>query len=78
MTTPPNVLSAAQLTDHLRAWLRARPECAETIATALAYETAALFALHAPSVANAETLVDAWAEDMKEQIRRLGIGIEHP
>lgn len=71
-------LSAAALTEHLRAWLRERPEVPEAQAAALAYELAALVSLHADSVPQAYALLDEWLATMKEQIAKLGVGVEHP
>jgi hypothetical protein len=71
-------LSAAALTDHLRAWLRARPEPPEALAAALAYELAALVSLHADRVPDACQLLDEWLATMKAQIVALGVGVEHP
>jgi hypothetical protein len=74
----PLTLSAAELTTPLRAWLRARPEPPEAQAAAMAYEIAALVALHSDSVPQACALVDAWLSEMKSQICMLGVGVEHP
>ena len=74
----PITRSAAALTTVLRAWLRARPEPPEAQAAAMAYEIAALVALHAETVPQACGLVDAWTAEMKTQIRQLGVGVEHP
>jgi UPF0716 family protein affecting phage T7 exclusion len=70
--------SAAELTTVLRAWLRARREPPEALASAMSYEIAALVALHAGTVTDACALLDAWTETMKDQIRQLGVGVEHP
>lgn len=69
---------AAHLSDALRAWLRARREPPELVATALAYELTALLALHAPSKNKAFAAIDAWAKTARQQIARLGVGGEHP
>ena len=78
MTTDRNVLASAALSDDLRAWLRARPESDQVIASALVYEVAALLARNAPSLDAAIQLVDEWVAVMKHQIRRCGVGVEHP
>jgi hypothetical protein len=74
----PNTLSAAELSDALRAWLRARREVDEVLAAAMAYEIAALVARNAASMADAVALIDVWTAEMKEQIRVFGVGAEHP
>jgi len=71
-------LSAAALATALRRWLHARREDDGVQAAALAYETAALIARNADTRAQAFEVVDAWAVSMKEQIDRLGVGVEHP
>jgi hypothetical protein len=78
MPFDPVTVSAVALSDVLRAWLRARRESPEAQASAMAYESAALIALHAPDVPRACQLVDEWAADMKEQIQQFGVGVEHP
>lgn len=80
MTGPfdPTTLSAAELTDALRLWLRARQEPPEAQAAAMAYEIAALIAKHATTVPQACDLIDDWMTEMKAQIVQLGVGIEHP
>jgi hypothetical protein len=76
--TDPITRSAAELTDALRVWLRARREPPEVQASAMAYEIAALIAKHADTVPQACALVDRWMGEMKAQIRTLGVGREHP
>ena len=71
-------IATAEFTDVLRAWLRARREPPEVLAGAMAYEPAALIALHASSVAQATELMQWWTGNMSEQIRQLGVGVEHP
>ena len=71
-------VAAAELTESLRVWLRRRREPPTVQAAALAYEMAALVALHAGSVQNAHAVVDAWTEVMKDQIVKLGVEVEHP
>lgn len=66
------------LSDELRAWLRRRHEAPDIMAGALVYELAALIARDAPTVARAEALIHFWADEMKDQVRRLGVGVEHP
>lgn len=78
MSRPPEVLAAAELATLLRGWLRSHQLSPQIQASALAYEAAALIALHATSVQEATTVVDQWATEMKEQIRILGVGQEHP
>ena len=68
----------AEFTDVLRAWLRARREPPEVLAGAMAYELAALIALHASLVEQATDLMQWWTGNMTEQIRQLGVGVEHP
>jgi len=75
---PPDTRAAAEFTDVLRAFLRARREPAQVIAAALCYEMAALIALHAASVEDAHKLIDWWTVNMHEQIETLGVGVEHP
>lgn len=72
------VTVTADLSDDLRGWLRARHEPPPALASALAYELAALIARHAPDRRAASNLVDTWAQTMKEQIAELGVGGEHP
>jgi hypothetical protein len=78
MSVDPLTLSAADLTNALRVWLRARRESPEAQAAAMAYEIAALVALHSDTVPQACALLDAWMTEMKSQIRQLGVGVEHP
>jgi hypothetical protein len=78
MTNDDMVVVSAELSDALRQWLRARDDRPDVQATALVYETAALIALHAESIEQAHALVDAWGLTMKDQIHRLGVGVEHP
>jgi hypothetical protein len=73
-----DILAAAALSDALRAWLRSRRASDQQRASALAYELAAVIALNAPSRAAAVAVVDAFAANMKAQIARCGIGVEHP
>jgi uncharacterized protein YicC (UPF0701 family) len=67
-----------QLTIALRALLRARPEQGQVLASALAYELAAVIAKHAPTQRAANTIIDTFALVMKDQIERLGVGVDHP
>lgn len=76
--TDEDASAAAELSCVIRRFLRARHEPENVIASAIAYETAALFACHAPSEQSAFDVVDEWARVMKAQIRRMGIGIEYP
>jgi len=71
-------LSTAELTTAMRAWLRARRDPPPVQASAMAYEIAAIIALHATSVPQAFELIDYWTRAMKEQVRELGVGVEHP
>lgn len=68
----------AFFTDVLRAWLRARREPHQVQLGAMVYEMAALIALHATSIEQAHELIDWWTVNMKEQIKALGVGVEHP
>ena len=79
MTDPdPLVLRIDALSLALRVWLRECGEIPPVQASALAYEAAALIARHADTLTDAYDLVDAWADNMKNQIGRLGVGVEHP
>jgi len=78
MTVDPFILSAAALSDDLRVWLRARAETPEQQASALVYELGALIAKHAPDEQAAYEVMYFWFATMKDQIRRLGVGVEHP
>lgn len=71
-------LRAADLSDELRAWLRARREPPLIQAAALCYELAALVAKEARAVPQAYELLDLWLAVMKEQIAKLDVGVEHP
>jgi hypothetical protein len=71
-------LATDALTIALRAWLRARGEDPQIVASALAYELAAVIGKHAPSFRASDLLVDTFAMTMKEQIRRYGTRVEHP
>lgn len=71
-------LRAADLSDELRAWLRARREPRMVQAAALCYELAALVARDAYTVPQAYALLDEWLRVMKEQIAKLDVGVEHP
>ncbi len=66
------------LTEALRAWLRARRESPEVLASAMTYELTALVALHADTVTEACTLLDTWLVDMKRQVHQFGVGVDHP
>jgi hypothetical protein len=66
------------LSDELRVWLRRRHEAPNIIASAVVYELAALIASGAETVEQAEQLIDVWTDEMKDQVRRLGVGVEHP
>jgi hypothetical protein len=74
----PITVSAAELTTPLRRWLRARPERPEAQASAMAYEIAALVALHADSVPKACELIEVLMREMQAQVRTFGVGVEHP
>ncbi len=74
----PDTRAAAEFTDVLRAFLRARREAPEVQAAALCYEMAAIIALHAPNMAAAIELIEWWTTNMKDQIATLGVGVEHP
>lgn len=78
MPSDQTMQSAAAITEELRRWLRTRDASPQVLAITLAYELAALIALHCGSGEHAEALVDFWAETMKDQIRVLGTGVEHP
>ena len=69
---------AEHLCDALRAFLEARQEAAQIRASALAYELAAVIAKQAPSFRAANLIVDTFALTMKDQIERLGVGVDHP
>jgi hypothetical protein len=71
-------LAAAELSTVLRGWLRTRLESDQVQASALAYELAAVIALHAPSPAAALEVIDAFTANMKDQLARCGVGVEHP
>jgi hypothetical protein len=73
-----DTLAAADLTDALRAWLRARPEPPAVVAAALTFELAALLARYAESVPQAYALLDVQIETLKAQIAVFGVGREHP
>jgi hypothetical protein len=68
----------AFFTDVLRAWLRARREPPPVQAGALVYELTALLAREAESIEQADMMIEWWTQNMKEQIRALGVGVEHP
>lgn len=70
--------SAAALTDQLRAWLRARGETPDVLASTLAYELAALIGRYADTEADAFAMVEQVEVVMKDQIRNCGVGVEHP
>jgi hypothetical protein len=66
------------LSDELRSWLRRRHEAPNVIASAVVYELTALIAVDAETVDQAEHLIDAWTDEMKDQVRQFGVGVEHP
>ena len=70
--------AAYMLSDELRSWLLRRHEPRNIIASAVVYELAALIAVDAETFEQVEDLIDEWAEEMKDQVRRLGVGVEHP
>jgi hypothetical protein len=74
----PVTLEASDLSDALRVWLRWRTEHPQVQATALLYELAAIVARICPTEAAAHQVLDHWVVMMKDQIRRLGVGVEHP
>jgi len=75
---PESTLAAAELSSVLRDWLRTRLESDQVRASALGYELAAIIALNAPSMAVALEVIDAFTANMKDQIARCGVGVEHP
>ena len=48
------------------------------VASALVYEMGALIARCANEIEDADSLIDGWAETMKLQVRRFGVGVQHP
>lgn len=72
------IVASAHLSDVLRQWLRARREHPIEVAAALAYELAAVIALHADTHAQADEVITEFADNMRRQIARLGVGVEHP
>ena len=77
-TCEAEVYASSHLSDVLRQFLRARRERPIEVAAALAYELAALIALHADTHAQADEVITEFAENMRRQIARIGIGVEHP
>lgn len=75
-----DVIASCELSSELRAWLRDRASTSAGAvqASALAYELAAVIARHAPSVGAAIEVVDQMADNMRGQIRRLGVWVDHP
>lgn len=71
-----NTYSAAALTDQLRAWLRARGETPDVLASTLAYELAALIGRYANT--DAFAMIEQVQIVMRDQVHRLGVGVEHP
>lgn len=80
MKSDRQVLLADALTREIRHWLRPRVAVygANVVSGALGYELAALIAAHAADIEAADGLIDEWATVMKDQVRRLGIRVEHP
>jgi hypothetical protein len=66
---------AVQLTESLRAWLRAHADYEpDELAAALTYELAAIIATHAKTVEDAHHLLGHTFHTMREQFRELGVG----
>ena len=78
--TDRRVLQSDALSRELRQWLLARAALwgSEVVATTLVYELSALIARQAPTMTDADQLINHWTMTMREQVRAFGIGMEHP